>query len=115
MDDDDDNKDDDILDQIDDNNDSFSENNPLSSTLIKNEELLPTESNESMLSRNEDSSDAFLQSTSNTKSMPKCIKDIHLDSATVTIHKLEDEIKKLQTDGQHWRRLAKEVSFPIQF
>lgn len=108
--DDDDIKNDDNLDKIDDNNDLLADNNPLSSTMINNEELMLNESNDTGLSGN-DSRDVSFQSNINARSMPKCIKDVHLDSATATIHRLENEIKKLQTDGQHWRRLAKEVSF----
>ncbi|KAH9526618.1 Trip11p [Dermatophagoides farinae] len=49
-------------------------------------------------------------SSSATKKLPKCIANLRLDSAIQQIHRLQDEIRKLQTDGEHWRKLAKQKS-----
>lgn len=54
-------------------------------------------------------------SSSATKKLPKCIADLRLDSAIQQIHRLQDEIRKLQTDGEHWRKLAKQVCNYHQF
>ena len=50
------------------------------------------------------------QQTSTTTKIPKCLNNLRLDSAVQQINRLQNELKKLQTDGEHWRKLAKQVN-----
>lgn len=42
--------------------------------------------------------------------LPANITNLSLDSATIKIRSLEDEIRKIDIDRQHWHSLAKQVS-----
>jgi len=48
-------------------------------------------------------------SPSSSRPLPRTVTDLALDSATAHIHQLEDELKKIAVDRQHWRALAKQV------
>jgi len=50
-------------------------------------------------------SHSFAQSSGSSQTL----SELALDSATVQIHKLEDELKKVVADRQHWRALATQV------
>ena len=51
------------------------------------------------------------QQTPTTTKIPKCLNNLRLDSAVQQINRLQNELQKLQTDGEHWRKLAKQVKF----
>ena len=45
--------------------------------------------------------------------LPRCVQDLVLDSATQRIHWLEDELKKMTADRDHWHVLSKQVSIVV--